>query len=504
MEITLAARKSDLARLQAYTVGEALKQQQPDLNIHYKFSTSLGDRNLDQSLASFETRGVFTQDLHNDLVSSKVDLIVHSWKDLPIEENQETFIAATLKREDMRDVLLVKRSKLTAIQQKKQICVATSSPRREHHLSLFLKDYFPYQVDHVNFATLRGNIPTRLSKVLENNDADALLMAKAALDRLLSPCDFQDELSKLHLEIRELLSQYHWMVLPLKLFPTAAAQGALAIETKRDNTQLNTLLAKINQSNDFEVVNSERKEMKAHGGGCHQKIGLNILQTNYGKVKSLSGDKADGTKLSEWSLAPKTSSLPRCESDEHLWPSSPQQAKFFIRTLIDNCDNPETPLWVSRANALPENWNISCEQICWTSGLDTWKQLASRGIWVHGSNESLGEGIGENIATLLGEIPRWTKLSHSAGFPSEDKNILHTYQLSPTSDYEDLSPYTHFYWMSSSAFLLATERQPEILDAYHACGPGNTHTVLSTHISDPKHLELFLNYDSWKESILNR
>ena len=109
MRLKLAARKSDLARLQAYLVGTALEAQDPSLQVDARFRESLGDKNLTDPLWQAPEKGVFTEDFHRDLVEGAADLVVHSWKDLPVAEKPETMVAACL-RADSRDLLLFKRS----------------------------------------------------------------------------------------------------------------------------------------------------------------------------------------------------------------------------------------------------------------------------------------------------------------------------------------------------------------------------------------------------------
>src|SRR5690606_23889604 len=108
-------------------------------------------------LAQSLEKGVFTQDFHQGLVEKTYDLVVHSWKDLPTEERVGTEVVATLPRADVRDVLLVKRSALAAIQQKKSIRVFSSSPRRVYNLTDFLKWALPMPLQNVEFVGVRGN-----------------------------------------------------------------------------------------------------------------------------------------------------------------------------------------------------------------------------------------------------------------------------------------------------------------------------------------------------------
>src|SRR3989441_10039077 len=108
MRLVLAARRSELARIQALQVARTLQSAHPQLEINYSFHESLGDKNQNDPLWQMPEKGVFTQDFRAGLFRGDFDLVVHSWKDLAIEDNPETQIAATLARADARDLLLVR------------------------------------------------------------------------------------------------------------------------------------------------------------------------------------------------------------------------------------------------------------------------------------------------------------------------------------------------------------------------------------------------------------
>src|SRR6185369_17938513 len=103
MRVTIASRRSDLARIQAYQVGETLHNVHPQIAIDYSFHESLGDKNQNDPLWQMPAKGVFTQDFRAGLLRGDFDLVVHSWNDLAIEDDPETEIIATLPRADARD-----------------------------------------------------------------------------------------------------------------------------------------------------------------------------------------------------------------------------------------------------------------------------------------------------------------------------------------------------------------------------------------------------------------
>ena len=267
-ELTIISRKSTLAKLQAIEVSEAIKRKFPELKIIFKTKDTSGDIDLTTPLHKMPEMGVFTSDIREELLTNKADIAVHSWKDLPVNLEEGTEVAATIKRADQRDVLIFKKSSF----KKKKLEIFTSSPRRQENLSKFLKKAFPFETDSLSFSDIRGNILTRVQKLKDSN-ADGLVIAKAALDRLL----FSSEKGFSELDsFKEDFNTFLWMVIPCSQNPCAPGQGALAVEAKSGNKKVFELLNKINDLDVFKDVEDERKKLKKYGGGCHQKIGVSI------------------------------------------------------------------------------------------------------------------------------------------------------------------------------------------------------------------------------------
>ncbi|HMG72589.1 MAG TPA: hydroxymethylbilane synthase [Pyrinomonadaceae bacterium] len=491
MRVTIASRRSDLARIQAYQVGEALKTAHPQIEIDYSFHESLGDRNQNDPLWQMPEKGVFTQDFREGLERGDFDLVVHSWKDLAIEENAETEIAATLPRADARDVLLVSEDRWREVERAGVITILTSSPRRSYNLESFLREALPATMRELNFTNVRGNVPTRVRKLLEL-DVDGLIVAKAALDRLLEAQ--QSEFTATRDELRRGLSQCRWMVLPLRENPAAPAQGALAIEILRRRNDVRELLAPLNCAETFAVVIREREILRGHGGGCHQKIGASVLQRPFGEITFLRGLTDDGQVLNSCTLH---SSRPRPSkiSKEKLWPISSSDSDWFEREAISmKPADGALALWIAKADALPDDWRPGGGQIVWASGVQTWKRLAQRGVWVNGSAESLGEQEPHNIDTLAGKDLKWLKLTHAVGYDEGTMPVLQTYRLVPKDGHLNLQGKTYFFWKSGSSFEHALSLNPWIKSMTHFCGPGNTRQILEKHGMQP---HIFLDHAQW-------
>jgi hydroxymethylbilane synthase len=227
VRVRILSRTSALARLQALLASRALQERWPDVDVTLSTRAASGDRDSATPLSAFPDKGAFTADLSDALASGEADAVVHSWKDLPLEDRPRTTVAATLERADPRDVLLFRRDVVET--RPRRLEVLSSSPRRTWLLQELLAALLPWPVENVEFTPVRGNIQTRLRKLLQSQ-ATGLVVAKAALDRLLG---FGPPFEAVAREVRAFLGQCAWMVLPLREVPGAPAQGAIAIETLR-------------------------------------------------------------------------------------------------------------------------------------------------------------------------------------------------------------------------------------------------------------------------------
>ena len=502
--IKILSRKSDLAVIQAKQVGLSLQKKFPNLLVKYITKTTAGDKDLKTPLSKMPEPGVFTDDLRQELINNNCDIVVHSWKDLPLDLGKKTYIAGTLKREDQRDIIFVNKKNIDKIINSKTINILSSSPRRIYNLNNFVRNYFPFKVEKIIFKNIRGNIPTRLKKFLEN-DLDAIVIAKAAIDRLISN-HFQ-EFNNISIKVRQYIEKCLWMVTPLSENPTSPGQGALGIEIKKDNKVLANTIASISEPLDIKFVNLERDILRKYGGGCHQKIGVSFFLTSFGIMHAEKGEALTGKDFYEWKIYDHNKIKKNKIKINDIFPENLINYNFFERfdikeniKKINNISN--HCIWISRNSSLPDKAIISSNNIIWTSGLKTWKALASRGYWVNGSADGLGEDINPNIYSIA-PLP-WIKLTHESAPESIIKKTLKTYKLiEKNSNSFDFKEKKYFYWMSFSAFKLATMRNPKILDAYHSCGPGNTYKEIKKVIKDPNKLFVYLSYEDWKKELIN-
>ncbi len=240
--LRIGTRGSQLALWQANHIAELLRERSHRVEIEIIKTT--GDKITDVALAKVGTKGMFTKEIEDALVENRVDLAVHSLKDLPTELSPKFQIAAVTEREDPRDVFCSARfNSIDQLPQKARI--GTSSLRRQAQLKAIRPD--------LDIQPLRGNVDTRLRK-LEENEYDAIILAAAGLNRLGK------------------LSYAKQMISPEIMCP-AAGQGSLAIEIRSGDLATAEHLAFLDNSTARTTTDCERAMLSKLGGGCQVPIG---------------------------------------------------------------------------------------------------------------------------------------------------------------------------------------------------------------------------------------
>jgi hydroxymethylbilane synthase len=244
MRIRLGTRGSRLALAQAMTVAKALTAIDPALRVEIIEIHTSGDRLRDVPLGPSLGQAFFTKELEDALLEERVDLAVHSCKDLATVLPEGLCIAAVPERVDPRDALVGPSGGLLALPAGAR--VGTSSPRRKRFLSALRPD--------LAVADMRGNVPSRVAAVDEGR-FDAALLAVAGLRRL-----------SLEHRISEILD-------PEIMLP-AAGQGALAIETREDDARLRDVVTAIDHATALAEVTAERACLRRLGAGCQAPVGV--------------------------------------------------------------------------------------------------------------------------------------------------------------------------------------------------------------------------------------
>ncbi len=240
----IGTRTSKLALFQTNKVILELKKNFKNFHFEIKEIKTKGDILLNQTLDRNLDKGFFVNEIQKLLIEQKIDIAVHSLKDLPVENDDSLKISAILKRDNPQDVFLSKRKKKLNSFSKDQVIGTTSLRRKAQILKIN---------PNLTIKDVRGNVDTRIKKML-NGEFDGLVMAAAGIERL-----------NLNNHITEYFNH--------DIFLNAPGQGAIAVEHSVYNHKAEDIVKKINDSNSMLCVNHERNFMKAMGGGCNYPIG---------------------------------------------------------------------------------------------------------------------------------------------------------------------------------------------------------------------------------------
>lgn len=263
--ITIGSRGSKLALWQSEHVKAAIRGIAPDLEVEIRVVKTQGDKVLDVPLSAIGGKGVFTKEIETELLAERIDVAVHSLKDLPTENPEGLVIAAVPERASPYDAF-VSKTKTPLDEIKTGAVVGTSSLRRRAQLLAYRPD--------LEVVDLRGNVPTRVEKVM-NGPLDAIVLAAAGLERL---------------EMSDVISH----IIDEAVMLPAAAQGALAIQVRESDFELRELLSKLTHAPTLAEITAERTFLEALGGGCQTPIAAVAKVENdalnfSGRVISLDG-----------------------------------------------------------------------------------------------------------------------------------------------------------------------------------------------------------------------
>ncbi len=278
MTIKIGTRGSKLALWQADYVRTLIVNKFPKIKVETIKIKTTGDKILGKALFQINDKGLFTKELENELLSGKIDIAVHSLKDLPTELPDGLKIGAVTKREIPNDVLIAKNKNHTIDNFPSGAKIATSSLRRRAQLLIKRNDF--------QLEDIRGNVNTRIEKLFDS-ELDGLILAYAGVFRL---------------GMAHQISQ----IIPIDDIIPAVGQAAIAIES-REEKQFEEILSAINDAETEFCVSAERDFLKLMGGGCSKPITAHCFIND--EMTEIIGivSTADGKKyLKESIRQPKT------------------------------------------------------------------------------------------------------------------------------------------------------------------------------------------------------
>lgn len=246
--IIVGTRSSKLALWQAKYVAGCIKEKYPEKNVELLHITTKGDKILDVPLAKIGGKGLFTKEIESAMLQKKIDIAVHSLKDMPTQLPDGLALAAVTKRADASDAFVsVKYDSFEQLPQGARL--GTSSLRRKAQLLHARSD--------LKIVNLRGNVNTRLKK-LDAGDYDAIILASAGLKRL----GFGNRIKQ---------------TLPKNICLPAVGQGILAIETRADDKEMCQLLKFLHDEESWQASLAERAFLNRVEGGCQVPVGVHAV-----------------------------------------------------------------------------------------------------------------------------------------------------------------------------------------------------------------------------------
>ena len=317
--IRIGTRSSKLALWQANLIALILSTKYPDVEVKLVHVTTKGDKILDAPLSKIGGKGLFTKELEVQMLEGKVDLAVHSLKDVPVELPPEFTIAAVTKRAEPFDALVSNKYK-SFEELPNGAKIGTSSLRRRAQLLAVRPDL---QIDN-----LRGNVDTRLKK-LDEGDFDAIILAAAGLKRL----GHERRIAE---------------ILPPSLMLPAVGQGALAIETLTDNAEILNMLKFLDDADTRATTSAERAFLEVVEGGCQVPVGV------FGAVEGDSFDKESVSASSNHSLERRQSVIPTKKITVEAVIASIDGQRIIRDKLIGSVED-STQLGKTLANKLLDN-----------------------------------------------------------------------------------------------------------------------------------------------------
>jgi len=267
-KIIIGTRGSALALWQAEWVKSALIRHYPSLSVNLEIIKTKGDKILDVPLAKVGGKGLFVKEIEEALLNGGIDLAVHSMKDMPAEIPDGLCIGAVPERETPNDVL-ISRDNLPLSELPDGARIGTSSLRRSSQLLNFRPD--------ITIKPLRGNLGTRIKK-LETEGLDAIVLAAAGVKRL---------------NLENKISEY----INLETLLPAVGQGALCIETRKNDPDTHEILSQLDHPVTHQVITGERAFLHRLEGGCQ--VPMAAYGTIDGYQLTITGMVAeiDGSKI---------------------------------------------------------------------------------------------------------------------------------------------------------------------------------------------------------------
>lgn len=270
MKIVVGTRGSNLAVTQSNHVLDMIKEKNPDVEFEVKIIKTKGDILKDLPLDKIGGKEVFIKEIEKELLDGTIDMAIHSMKDMPGELPEGLKLSYIPKREDHRDVLVLREGINSIEELPKGAKIGTGSKRRKYQFLNYRND--------IEIVPIRGNVQTRINRI-DNEGLDGVILAAAGINRL-----------GLKLEKK---------VIPLEndVVLCSPCQGILGIEIRENDEKMEKVLKTIEDKNASIQAEAERAFLKGAGGSCHIPVGAYCEIDNENITLSGLLGTEDGSKM---------------------------------------------------------------------------------------------------------------------------------------------------------------------------------------------------------------
>ncbi|MFN2340496.1 MAG: hydroxymethylbilane synthase [Halanaerobium sp.] len=263
----IGTRNSNLALKQCQLVKDKMKRLYPKVEFEIKEISTTGDRERDKKFSEIKAEGIFVREIEIALLEGEIDLAVHSFKDLPTKLPRALEVAAVIDRANPLDVLAGAKTGLAELPEGARL--GTGSLRRKSQLLAYRSD--------LEIVPIRGNIETRLEKIKSQN-LDGVILAAAGLERL---------------GLKSQITEY----LAAEICLPAARQGAIAVEIRKESTELKNILKEAEDQNTALAVWAEHAFLKEMEAGCHAPLAAEAVIKDHKLTLTAAAGELDGSKI---------------------------------------------------------------------------------------------------------------------------------------------------------------------------------------------------------------
>ncbi len=501
--IVLTGRDSKLSRIQIDIARQKIQSAFPRLRVEIKYKDSLGDQLPDVPLDTQEGVDFFTRVFAEDLQAGRADIAVHSLKDMSGDHFFGSNRFAVIDRDEIRDMAIFNWDIEEKLRKGLPVRIGTCSFRRQLMAEQFLSKALPQTGPKIKIQCLpiRGNVDTRLKK-LRTGEYDGVILATAGINRMLQDQGTRDD-------VRLLLQDKKWMILPLIECVPAPCQGAIVVEANPENPIARQVLQRIIDPVVHADCSTEKDTARQYGSGCLQRFGVATVGMGNEKWIYAAGTDQKERPFKDWYGV----RVPPFAFDPSTLLSSDELGFRTLRKpVIFQTGLPASSVYfIAHRHALDGISDLRTldQGRIWVAGTGTWYSLAEKGLWVEGCADSFGlESLlnlyaSPTLSISQEEVLILTNTESAKRWTDKGWNARGTYETKYESSLIDkykLRTARLIFWNCYAHFDQVKELAGKGL--IHACLPGRTAELLQQSGIHPILFPTLDSFKQWKKNYI--